>query len=340
MRVLIFICFAIIFTGTACRKDNNEQPPPNDSLVLTPYQIIQPAHFPEMIIPANNPPYVERIRLGRMLYYDTRLSNDGRACATCHKQSNGFTIPGLVFDMPVLPHVNLAWNHNFMWDGSKQGTLEDLMLFEVKDFFGTDLNKINSIPEYKTLFKKHFGVDNAGYKELSFALAQFVRTIISRDSKYDRFLKGEAELSYYEMKGRNIFFSEKGDCFHCHINPVMTDNQMHNTGLDSLYVKEMDKGYFNVTSKPNDLGKFRTPNLRNVMLRNKFMHDGRYGTIEDVIEFYNTGVRKVSNLDPIMTKPGKENGLKLTGEDKYSLIEFLKTLTDETFISDTTLSSL
>jgi cytochrome c peroxidase len=246
----------------------------------------------------------------------------------------------MVNGMLVLPHVNLAWNKNFMWDGSRQGQLEDIMLYEVKDFFGTDLGKINNNEEYKVLFKRYFNVKYITYKELSYALAQFVRTMISRDSKYDRFRKGQQQLTYDEMQGRNLFFTEKADCFHCHINPVMTDNLFHNTGLDSIYPKNVDKGLYNVTGNQSDLGKFRTANLRNAALRNRFMHDGRFTTLEEVIEFYNSGVRKVSNLDPIMTKPGKEHGLHLNELEKYQLLQFLKTLTDETFITDTTLGPI
>lgn len=326
----------------SCKKDKDNTtvtPPSTDTSVsLTPYTIIMPAHFPKMIIPDDNQPYVERIMLGRMLYYDANLSNDGRSCGGCHLQQHGFTTNTMVDGMPVLPHVNLAWYTNFMWNGSKKGTLEDVMLFEVKDFFQADLAKINNMPNYKTLFKKYFGVDNITYKELSYALAQFTRTMISRNTKYDRFMLGTENLTYDELQGRNIFFTEKGDCFHCHINPVMTDNLFHNTGVDSLYAKEMDKGLYNVTGNTNDLGKFRTPNLRNVALRKNYMHDGRFKTLEDVVEFYNSGVRKVNNLDPIMTKPGKENGLKLTALEKFQLVEFMKTLTDPTFITDTTLA--
>ena len=135
------------------------------------------------------------------------------------------------------------------------------------------------------------------------------------------------------------FFSEKGDCYHCHVNPVLTDNLLHNIGLDSLYTKEMDKGLFNVTHDNKDLGKFRTPNLRNVGLRKRYMHDGRFRTLEEVIEFYNSGVRKVANLDPIMTKAGKENGLQLSELEKHQLVAFLQTFTDATFTSDTSLSN-
>ncbi len=341
MRKTAWVICALIALIVACRKETGN-PPANNSTdipVLTPFIIRPPAHFPKLPIPEDNQPYVEKIQLGRILYYDPILSNDGRSCATCHVQSKGFTIDGMINDMPVLPHVNLAWNTNFMWDGSQRGTLEDLMLFEVKDFFGTDIAKVNASAKYRELFKKYFAVDNITYKEVSYALAQFVRTLISRDTKYDAYLQGYTSLSYDELQGRNIFFSEKGDCYHCHVNPVLTDNLLHNIGLDSLYTKEMDKGLYNVTHDNKDLGKFRTPNLRNVGLRKRYMHDGRFQTLEEVIEFYNSGVRKVTNLDPIMTKAGKENGLQLSELEKHQLVAFLQTFTDATFTSDTSLSN-
>lgn len=326
----------------SCQKAGQSQKDPlvEDSIevVLTPYSLESPAHFPQPIIPDDNPPYVERILLGRKLYYDPILSQDGRSCASCHQQTLGFTTHMMYQGMPVLPHVNLAWNTNFMWNGSKQGTLEEVMLFEVQEFFQTDLNKINQDKTYKHLFRKHFGVSEISYKELAYALAQFVRTMISRDSKYDRYMRGLATLSYDELEGRNLFFSEKGDCYHCHINPILTDNLFHNIGLDSNYNNMADRGLFLVTGNPNDIGKFRTPNLRNVALRSHYMHDGRFTTLKQVIDFYNNGVHNSPTLDPIMTKPGKENGLNLTEIEKLQLVAFLHTFTDSSFLQDTSLS--
>jgi cytochrome c peroxidase len=332
---LIILLLTLVFLS--CKKSTDD----SGVVKLTPYTIVPPAHFPTMNIPTDNQPCVEKIRLGRMLYYDPQLSNDGRYCAQCHKQSLGFTQSDLYQNsMPVLPHVNLAWYTNYMWDGSEKGTLEDLMLFEVKDFFKADLNKINNIPKYKALFKSYFGVSQITYKELSYALAQFTRTMISKNSKYDQYLMGQVSLTYDEEMGRQIFFTEKGDCFHCHTNPLLSDNLMHNTGLDSLYKKDADKGYYNVTKNPLDYGKFRSANLHNVALRSRFMHDGRFTSLEEVIDFYDHGMRKVSNLDPIMTKPAKVNGLKLTDQDKFQLIQFLKTFTDTTYTTDTSFSAL
>lgn len=351
-KAIIAFCFFLVAIA-ACKKEaeNNNvtpnppgTPDPIDTIMaveLTPYEIIPPVHFPEIIFPEDNMPSAERIRLGRMLYYDPILSNTGQSCSSCHIQSKGFTRDEPLHGVPVLPHVNLAWTTNFMWDGSVQGQLEDAMLYEVKDFFGTDLDKINQNMEYRILFKKYFGVNKISYKEISYALAQFVRTQVSGNSRYDRFLRGEEMLSHNEMQGRMLFFNETGDCFHCHSQPTTTDNDFHNTGLDSVYAKKADKGLYNVTGKTSDLGKFRTPNLRNVALRKYYMHDGRFTSLEEVLEFYNSGTHFVSNIDPIMTKAGKkEKGLGLTEQQKMQIIAFLHTMTDDTFLNDTTLSKL
>lgn len=339
---LTLLVAAWLFFVLSCRKKTQDTPPvtPIDTpIVLTPDTILTPMYFPSPTIPDANKPYKELVQLGRMLYYDPILSNNGNACASCHVQGYGFTIPGLYNSMPVLPHVNLAWHTNFMWDGSKTGTLEDIMMFEVSEFFATDLHKINQSTVYKPLFKKYFGVNEISYKELAYSLAQFIRTMVSANTKYERSLKGLAKLTPDENKGFNIFFTEKGDCFHCHVNPVTTDNLLHNIGLDSIYATESDKGYYLISGNPADLGKFRTPNLRNVALRSRYMHDGRFSTLEEVIDFYDHGMHKVSNLDPIMAVPIKNNGLKLNNYEKAQLIAFLNTFTDSTFITDPKFSS-
>lgn len=332
----LFVVLFVLSFVSSCKKKVNPPPvtPIDTPIVLTPDTILTPLYFPQPVIPADNKPAKELVQLGRQLYYDPILSNNGRSCASCHVQSLGFTVPGLYNnEMPVLAHVNLAWYNNFMWDGSKQGTLEDIMMFEVKEFFATDLAKVNQSPTYKPLFKKYYGVNTITHKELAYALAQFIRSLVSANTKYDLSLKGLYKRSPDEQRGLEIFFTEKGDCFHCHVNPVTTDNLLHNTGLDSIYSKESDKGYYLISGLPSDLGKFRTPNLRNVALRNRFMHDGRFSSLEEVIDFYDQGMYKVSNLDPVMSLPAKKNGLHLTDLEKKQLIAFLKTLTDSTFIS-------
>lgn len=334
----------VIVVAASCRKEpannnNNNNGGNNDTVVMTPYEFVPPTHFPEVTIPEDNKLYVERIELGKRLFFDTRLSNDGQNCESCHKQEFGFSVPGVsTFDkgQTSLPLINLAWNKNYMWNGRITGTLEDVMMMELTVRFNTDVAKINDISEYRIMFKNFYGVDEITHEDMAKALAQYMRVLVSRDTKYDRYVKGQAMLTLMEEEGGRIFFTEKGDCFHCHTNLLATDNLMHNNGLDSVYAKDIDLGYFNVTKDPNDKGKFRTPNLRNVALRTHYMHDGRFTSLEEVVEFYNTGVNKVPTVDPLMTKANRDDvfGLGLNEVEKKQLVAFLKTFTDSTMITD------
>lgn len=310
-----------------------------DMVEMTPYTLVKPTFFPEPeTIPANNELYEERIALGKKLFFDTRLSNTGENCESCHKQNLGFSLDGTSASdngLTSLPLINLAWYKNFMWNSRIVGSIEDVMLFEVTKRFKTDLNKINNIDEYRIMFKQYYGIDKITEIDLAKALAQYMRVLVSRNTRDDLSLRGDIQLTTFEKAGQQIFFSEKGDCFHCHAKVFTTDNDLHNTGLDSgTYAKEIDKGFFNVTGDPKDLGKFRTPNLRNVALRTHYMHDGRFTTLEEVVDFYDHGFKRVSNIDAIMLKPGKEDGLNLTEIEKRQLVAYLKTFTDSTMIND------
>ncbi len=309
----------------SCNKIDEFQPNPSLHFV----DFYSPVNFPILSQNPNNPLSVEGIALGRKLYYDSILSNNGKSCASCHHQQSGFSDQV----SNSLSHVNLAWNHNFLWNGAVQGSLEDAMLFEVEDFFGTQINLVQQHPEYPTLFKQVFGSSTITSQRIAFALAQFVKTLVSSNSRFDRFLRGELVLNPNEMNGLDVFLTEKGDCFHCHSMGLLTDLNFHNNGLDEVY-SALNWGRFQVTSNPSDIGKFKTPSLRNVELTMPYMHDGRFSTLEEVIEFYNSGVHQTSYADPIMTKPGKEFGLQLSLQDKQDLLLFLKTFTDTSFINN------
>ena len=175
-------------------------------------------------------------------------------------------------------------------------------------------------------------------KDVAYALAQWFRRLYSADSRYDRYMRHELQLTDSELRGMVIFLTEKGDCFHCHIPPLFTDNGFHNIGLDSVFTG-MHIGRQGVTGLPSDRGLFKTPTLRNAAVRGQFMHDGRFVSLEQVIEHYDSGVLRSSTVDPIMTKPGKEYGLQLSAQDRADLLAFLLALTDETFLSDTSLAS-
>jgi cytochrome c peroxidase len=321
----------------SCKKESDDN---NDDYNPTPYSVSYPSNFPLMSIPSNNPLTVEGIELGRRLYYDTKLSVNGpmqgSSCSSCHYQSNSFTVnsPGTA----VLAHVNLAWANYFLWEGKIQGTLEDIMMFEVDEFFQSDLSAIKSDASYPTLYKSAFGTTEINSQRTAFALAQWFRKLTSANSKFDKFLLHEASLSADELNGFILFNSEKGDCFHCHTIPLMTDNMFHNIGLDSVFTGT-NRGRNNFTGNSLDIGLFKTPTLRNIELTAPYMHDGRFVTLEEVVEHYNSGVKLSATLDPIMTKQGKEFGLLLTQKEKMDLVAFLKTLTDESYIVNSELSS-
>lgn len=297
------------------------------------YSFVTPFGFPDPNSDPSNPMSKAGVELGRYLYYDTALSfngpREGSACASCHFQEYGFTLP----DQNVLPHCNLAWSRNFLWRGEFQGTLEDIMLFEVNDFFVVDMEHLRGRRFYQQMFRNAFGSEYISDTLVAKALAQFIRTLVSSYSKYDRFLKGEMQLTSSELRGRDLFFSEKGDCFHCHGNALFSDNDFHNIGLNVK--SQADMGRYLVTGASMDIGKFKTPSLRNAGLRKSFMHDGRFKTLKEVIRHYNTGIRKSEYLDPLLDKPSPG----LTESEIEDLEAFILSLTDQTFITEKAFSN-
>jgi len=329
MRLLLFkiINISLIILLISNCKKNSSEPTTLTEEQLTPYSLKYPAYFPNISIPNNNPLTVEGIKLGRNLYYDTILSNNGKSCSSCHNSLESFS----TFTSNSLPHINLGWNSNFLWEGNISGTLEDAMLFEVNVFFQTNISKLNNSIFYKNEFKRVYKTETITPTHVAYALSQFFRAMISSNSLCDHYFQHTASLSTSELNGFIIFTTEKGDCFHCHSLGLFTDNKFHNTGLDSIY-NGTNKGRYNYTGNINDLGLFKTPTLRNIELTAPYMHDGRFATLEEVVEHYNSGVKHSNTLDPIMTKPSKLYGLGLTPGEKLDLVLFLKTLTDTSFI--------
>lgn len=334
MRRLSLI-LTVLLTLTACNSD----PAVECMADVTPLNLSIPTHFPIMDIPADNPMTEEGVRLGRMLYHDPILSQggprNGLSCSSCHSQAQSFSLSGQ--SVSVLPHVNLGWSNTFLWDGKVQGTLEDVMRFEVEEFFATDLDLLRQHPSYPALFRSAFGECDITVENTSKALAQWFRRLYSADSRYDRYARHMLQMNDAELRGMVIFLTEKGDCFHCHMPPLFSDNMFHNIGLDSLPAGA-DRGRYNVTLSTNDMGLLKTPTLRNVSVTAPYMHDGRFATLEEVVEHYNSGVKRPVTVDPIMTKPGKEYGLGLSEQEKADLVAFLLALTDESFLTDTALS--
>lgn len=306
--------------------------PPGPVYDPTPLQIAIPEHFPILDIPEDNPTTVEGVFLGRMLFYDPILHRDStEACASCHQQAMAFSTPG-----NIIPHINLGWSTAFLWNGKIQGSLEKSMTFESEEFFQTDLGRLERHPDYPGYFFKAFGSEDITYENIGKALAQFERTMISGDSKYDLYLRPGLPvfLTDEEFLGFDLFFTEKGDCFHCHGGILFTDNLFHNNGLDA----EPSEGLFEVTGISDDIGRYKTPTLRNIELTAPYMHDSRYQTLEEVIDFYSEGLHQSPTVDPLMKNVYK-GGIQLTEQEKGYLIAFLKTLTDTVYVNKVELGS-
>lgn len=324
----------IIISFIACQTEQMKDEingPKNEPTAFKPQL---PDKFPAIQIPDNNPMTVEGVELGRMLFYDTRLDANGeRSCATCHQQKYAFASPDHEehqLHAGIMPHFNLAWDRLYLWNGKVQGNIEDIMRFEVEEFFKTDLQAFNQIEEYKTLFKKAYGIDEIKYENIAAALAQFERTLISGNSKFDKFLSKEVQLTEQEFRGFNLFFSESADCFHCHGTVLFKDNLMHNNGLNDTFEGE-DAGHYLYSNDPFDKGKFKTPSLRNIAVTAPYMHDNRFSSLKEVVDFYSDEVKFTEYTDPLMNHEG---GISLTEAEKEDLIAFLYTLTDSAFITN------
>ena len=240
-----------------------------------------------------------------------------------------------------MPLFNLAWNYNerFAWDG-KELSLERQALepvenpIEMHSDWNDVIDRLQNHTEYPELFLKAFNTSTIS-KELAVkAIAQFERTLISANSKFDRFSLGQTNLTPQELNGLDVFLREdKGDCFHCHgnpNNPLWTDNEFHNNGLDETF---SDLGLGAVTGDPNDNGKFRSPSLRNLDFTAPYMHDGRFLTLDEVINFYSEGLQNSATIDPLM-KNLNQGGVQLSSEDKADLKAFLLTLSDPSFANN------
>jgi cytochrome c peroxidase len=341
MRKLIFIS-EILLLFTACKKE----PIVHSIFITTPFVIETPNGFPEIILETDNPLTTEGVFLGKKLYSDNILSTNGNSCSSCHLQEYAYSVPGNgATGNNVMPHFNLAWKKYYGWTGAEQ-ILEIVDLGDLEDgnpFLNNNgvLGQNDSIlarfkrhPKYSELFQKAFNIDitkvteNDRKKYISYALAQFMRTLITSNNKTDKFLRGELQLSPSELNGYAIFNSEKGDCFHCHGTAMYTDHDFHNNGINAVHLG-INKGRYLITNDIEDMGKFYSPSLRNIEFTAPYMHDGRFETLEEVVDHYNSGGIYSSTIDPLMKKVGV--GLQLTNQEKEDLVTFLKTLTDSEF---------
>lgn len=339
MRITVLLFLLLLIAVVSCKPEKDQELGP-PVVIHTPFDPDVPYYFPQMDVPADNPLTNEGIELGRRLYYDPILSTngpfEGRSCSSCHYQTHSFSVP--TPGRAVMPHVNLGYGRNFLWTGGVVGSLEDVMRFEVEDFFEVDVSVLQASSDYRSRFRQVYGTETITQDLVAKALAQWFRRLTSSNSKFDRYLMHTEGLTPPELNGMMLFLTETGDCFHCHGIPLMSDNDFHNIGLDSEF-NGPDQGRFLVTGNPSDMGAFKAPTLRNIALTAPYMHDGRFATLEEVVEHYNSGVLNSPSLDPLMTKPGQMTHLALTPTEKADLVAFLHTLTDYDFISDTALAN-
>ncbi|MFN6086287.1 MAG: cytochrome-c peroxidase [Fluviicola sp.] len=351
MNRLLFLALILLSLFFGCKKDTTEYTP-------TPYELKKPAHFPQMQIPADNPMTVEGIELGRRLFYETKLSLDNTiSCASCHAPENAFSDPnqfssgvnGTLGNRNSMALVNLGWQQNFFWDG-RSLTLEQQLLepvpnpVEMHQEWKDAIVKLKNDQYYRNQFYKAFGVQDFDSTHVSKALAQFLRTMISATSKYDVMYKFEngfalsAEeqviknsVTLQEWAGYDLFKSLNGaDCFHCHNGALMQVQKFSNNGLDATFT---DLGRGAITGNPNDNGKFKVPTLRNIALTAPYMHDGRFQTLDEVIDHYSSGIHQSSTIDPLI-EFASQGGVQLDASQKQLLKAFLLTLTDEKFVTN------
>ncbi len=318
-----------------------------------PYVYPALVHFPEMI-PTENIPTIEGVELGRYLFYDPILSKDSTfSCGSCHKQEKAFSDSPNVFSLGVnntmtkrnsMPLFNLQWNTSFFWDG-KANSIEEQVSHPVKSHDEMDLDWIQAAQRiqkssfYVPMFYSAFGNQAIDSISISKAIAQFERTLISHNSKYDQVLRGEAYFTAREYEGFVLMNDQsKGNCLHCHTtdaNALGTTTKFSNNGLDEFTspIEFKDRGKGGVTNRDSDIGLFRIPSLRNVGVTSPYMHDGRFESLEEVIDFYTHGVNNSYNLDSKIEQ-SHQKGLNLTREEKESIILFLHTLTDSIFMKN------
>ncbi|MEX0812108.1 MAG: cytochrome c peroxidase [Chitinophagales bacterium] len=374
--LLILLIPVVIFNS--CEKDPPDKDDNNGEYTYdpTPYNLERPQSFPPLEIPSDNPLTEEGIKLGRMLFYDPILSVDSTiACASCHKQENAFTDPrrfsqgvhGTEGVRNSMPLFNLVWHSSFFWDG-RAGTIEEQIFHPVVDpdemgaKWTSAVQRLKNHKDYPRLLYNAFGTLDIDSTHVSKSIAQFLRIILSYNSRHDKFQRGELfgtvdEFTDSESNGLDLILDdqrEKADCFHCHgnilFNDVSPNDQFRNNGLvdasgsgdfkqdfkENNNLADPGRGGVKGSGNDIDLGKFKAPSLRNIELTAPYMHDGRFQTLEEVIDFYNEGVHTDAyNVDDQMNKANRADGsLGLTEQEKTDIINYLKTLTDEELINN------
>lgn len=333
-KVATISTLVLIVAAFACQKE----------IVNQVFSFKSPSYFPKPTYHfATNKITDAGFALGKKLFYDPLLSIDNTtSCGSCHTSTSAFThndhdlshgLNGALTKRNSPPLMNLAWSSTFMWDGG----IADLDLqpiapitseIEMGETMENVVSKINKNPIYKPLIYKAFGTNSITGDKLLKALSQFMLMCTSTEAKYDSVKRGQAKYTSVEQEGYNIFLAK---CNACHNEPLFTDNSFRNTGLKTSILN--DSGRYVITLDKRDLFSFKVPSLRNISYTPPYMHDGRFFSLSDAIEHYNSQVVNMPTLDPLLKREGNL-GIRLTKDEKTKLIVFLKTLDDRSFITN------
>ncbi|MBL7954823.1 MAG: cytochrome-c peroxidase [Flavobacteriales bacterium] len=340
----------LVFTAS-CRKDPSILlDEPEGFRAPTPFVLDYPVWANDTLypinLPADAPLTVEGVALGRKLFYEKALSdNYSISCASCHQQQHAFSDPrrfsigtdGSVGRRNSMPIQNLAWDHGFFWD-TRASSLEEQAFGPVRDHgemrnsWPVVVERLQAHADYPLLFKKAFGTDVIDSNLVVKAIAQFERTLLSYNSPYDRFvhLGDHSALSEQQQRGMALFFGE-AHCNDCHTGPRFNDHNVQNIGLGDL---NGDDGLFEVTGNEADRGRFKNIGIRNVSVSAPYMHDGRFATLEEVLDFYARDVDlSTPNLDPHMFA-WTLGSVDLDHQERADIVAFLHALTDEDFLTN------
>ena len=332
-RTCGFLLLALFITG--CTKDK-----PLITPNMTEYSLSVPMGFPEPEIPADNALTVNRVALGKKLFFDPILSKDSTvSCGSCHLPAKAFADPkqfSLGVDDSLStrnapPVFNLVYAHSFFWDGGVP-TLELQSIAPIQNPLEMHLSlneavqRLKEHPQYPTLFKQAYQSEPNLYA-MTRAIASFERTLISGNSPYDQYQNqgNNSALNDSQKRGKDIFFGEKAECFHCHTGFNFTDETFQNNGIYETY---KDQGRYRITNQVNDIGKFKVPTLRNIALTAPYMHDGSFASLSEVIDHYASGGKNHPNKSNLIRQ------FDLSAQEKEDLIHFLESLTDQSFINN------
>lgn len=337
INVLLLV---VVLLAASCSKET-----PEAALVFE-----QPPHFPKPTYKfENNPINKPTFELGKALFFDEMLSRDNTiSCGSCHQQGAAFAhadhdvshgINDLLGTRNAPALANLAWNPLFFWDGG----VHDLDLVpiapienpvEMDEKMDNVLEKLRASNKYKQLFTNAFGTSEINTTRTLKALSQFMLMMVSANSRYDQYKLGnKSALNAQEINGLALVQSK---CTPCHSTELFSDYSFRNNGL--ALRTNADEGRAHITLRNTDRYTFKVPSLRNVAVSGPYMHDGRFRTLENVLNHYATGVQNTQNLDSLLIKNDGTRGISLAAQEQQAIIAFLKALTDENFIRDTRLN--